>query len=383
MSINNHKLHQKNASKSNTPVQLTLGADIGGSGLKAIYKSADAQLGSLFMEPEVITLPKAAIDNLLQNKLGTCSPVDTAWVGFGGNYAAVGYLAASRFYANAGLKELKYERGLYKILAAVWVIAQKLGLNNSFKLDLAVLLPAGEYESRKKFEQILRSLLKNFETPTGTMSLELGRFSCYPEGAGVFLLHSKRVGAAIQQRKSVIVMIGYRNASVLVSYRGTLDSGKTSDLGMVRMIESIMTKSSGLSESDLCKIIVASGCDINLSPLYKFARSSEVAVCNEEVAALVKAITEAKHLYMATLTSWLKNVVPYDADEIVFCGGTADYFKKELNSHYRSLPCIWHAGLVVPQTLDSYKLGSRLTDVYGMFLYFMSSSSIPTTRDVA
>jgi hypothetical protein len=382
MSINHHKLNQKNATKNNAPVQLILGADIGGSGLKAIYKNADVHSGSLFMEPEVIALPKAAIDNLLQNKLGNCEPADAAWVGFGGRYAAVGYLAASRFYANAGLKELKYERGLYKILAAVWVLAQKLGLSNSFKLDLAVLLPAGEYESRKKFEQILRSLLKNYQTPTGTMSLELERFSCYPEGAGVFLLHSKRLGAAIQQRKSAIIMIGYRNASVLVSYRATLDSGKTSDLGMVRMIETIMTKTSGLSESDLCKTLVASGCDINPSPLYKLTRSTTVAARNEEVATLVTAITEAKHLYMAALISWLNNVVPHDVDEIVFCGGTADYFKKELNTHYRSTPCIWHAGVVVPTTIDTYKLGSRLTDAYGMFLYFTSNSKTPATGEV-
>jgi hypothetical protein len=237
------------------------------------------------------------------------------------------------------------------------------------------LLPANEYESRKKFEYILRSLLKNFETPSGEMSLELGRFNCYPEGAGVFLLHSKRVGVEIGQRKSAIIMIGYRNASVLVSYRGALDSGKTSDLGMVRMIESVMTKTSGLSESDLCRAIVASGYDINPTPLYKLTRSTTVAARNEEVAALVTAIKEAKNLYIATLISWLNNVVPRDVDEIVFCGGTADYLKKELNSRYSATPCIWHGGVVVPDAVDTYKLGTRLTDAYGMFLYFMSSSN--------
>ncbi|MBV6622648.1 MAG: ParM/StbA family protein [Rivularia sp. (in: Bacteria)] len=371
MGKNNRKTVQKNS----TPVQLTLAADIGGSGLKAIYASADGKPGSLFMEPEVIAVPKAAIDDLSQNNLGICEPTNAAWVGFGGKYAAVGYLAASRFYANAGLKELKYERGLYKVLASVWVLAQKLKLGSCFKFDLAVLLPASEYESRKKFEHILRSLLTSFETPSGNMSLELGRFNCYPEGAGVFLLHSKRVGVEIGQRKSAIIMIGYRNASVLVSYRGALDSGKTSDLGMVRMIETVMTKTSGLSESDLCRTIIASGYDINPTPLYKLTRSTTVAARNEEVAALVKAMKEAKNLYIATLISWLNNVVPRDVDEIVFCGGTADYLKKELNSRYSATPCIWHGGVVVPDAVDTYKLGTRLTDAYGMFLYFMSSSS--------
>lgn len=212
------------------------------------------------------------------------------------------------------------------------------------------------------------------------MSLELGRFTCYPEGAGVFLLHSKQIGAAIQQRKSAIAMIGYRNASVLVSYRGVLDSGKTSDLGMVRMLETVMAKTSGLCESDLCKAIVESGWDMNPSPLYKLTRSTTTFARNDEVTTLVAAIKEARMLYMATLTSWLNNVVPRDANEIVFCGGTVDYFKKELNSHYPSTPCIWHGGVIVPITLDTYKLGTRLTDAYGMFLHFISGSGKTQSR---
>lgn len=158
---------RKTTKKISVPVKLTIAADFGGSGLKAIYTGADGKLGSLFMEPEVIVVPKTAIESLLQNQLGVCDPVDAAWVGNSGKYVAVGYLAASRFHANAGLSELKYERGLYRILAAVWVLAQKLQLGNSFKLDLAVLLPASEYESRTKFEQFLRALLKNYETSSG------------------------------------------------------------------------------------------------------------------------------------------------------------------------------------------------------------------------
>jgi hypothetical protein len=379
MSKNTRKQTQKNSN----PIKLTLGADIGGSGLKAIYAGESGRMGSLFMEPEVIGIPKAAIANLSQNNLGDCEPIDAAWVGFSGKYAAVGYLAASRFYANAGLGELKYERGLYKVLAIVWVLAQKLQLGKSFSLDLAVMLPASEYESRKKFEEILRQFLPNYESPTGMMSLKLERFSCYPEGAGVFLLHSKRVGTEIKQRKSAIAMIGYRNASVLVSYRGVLNSGKTSDLGMVRMVETVMSRTSGLSESDLCRAIVACGYDINPTPLYKLTRSTTVSDRNSEVAGLTVAIKEARMLYVATLMSWLNNVIPRDADEIVFCGGTVDYFKKELNSRYPATPCIWHAGVVVPEAVDTHKLGSRLTDAYGMFLYFISGSSLGKTQSVA
>ncbi|MEM7727287.1 MAG: ParM/StbA family protein [Cyanobacteria bacterium P01_A01_bin.45] len=367
--------NRKSSRKNIAPTQLTVAVDIGGSGLKAIYMNAGGKLGSLFMEPEAIAVPKTAIDEFLQLK-GVSEPINSAWVGFDGKYVAVGYLAASRFYANAGLKELKYERGIFKILALLWVLGQKLNLGNTFKVDLAVVLPASEYESRKKLEKILRSsVFPKYETPTGEMSLELGKFSCYPEGAGVFLLHSKRTGTEIQQKKSAIAMIGYRNASVLVSYRGALDSGKTSDLGMIRMIETVMSKTSGFSESQLCKAIVASRYETNTNSLYKLARSNTVGGRNQEVSVIVKAVNEAKQLYTATLTSWLNNVVPHDVDEIIFCGGTAEYLKKELNSHYSRIPCIWHGGIVIPEAIDTYKLGFRLTDVYGVFLYFLSDSN--------
>ncbi|MEM7717269.1 MAG: hypothetical protein AAF349_27600 [Cyanobacteria bacterium P01_A01_bin.68] len=54
MGKNNRKTAQKNSS----PVQLNLAVDIGGSGLKAIYASPDGKIDSLFMEPEVIAVPK-------------------------------------------------------------------------------------------------------------------------------------------------------------------------------------------------------------------------------------------------------------------------------------------------------------------------------------
>lgn len=367
-----------NRKRRTNSVQLNIAADIGGSGLKAIYGGHDEKLESLFMEPEVISIPKTAIEDLYQDKLGNCQPEDAAWVGCHGKYVAVGYYAASRFYANAGLKELKYERGLYKILACVWAIAQKLQCSKSFKLNLAVLLPVGEYETRKKFEHNLRSLLKSYETPTGVMSVELGKFSSYPEGAGVFLLHSK--ASEIKHKKIAIAMIGYRNASVLISYRGVLDSGKTSDLGMVRMIDNLMSKTSGFSESKLCRSVVESGHDIHPAPLYKITRTTTTASRNQEVTELVSAIKEAKALYLVSLISWLDNVIPYDVDEIIFCGGTVDYLKKDLNSHYRATPCIWHGGFTIPEVLDSYQLGSRLIDVYGAFLYFMSGLNITKSQ---
>lgn len=66
------------------------------------------------------------------------------------------------------------------------------------------------------------------------------------------------------------------------------------------------------------------------------------------------------------LTHWLDEVLPSDTDEIVFCGGTAEYLKSELRSHYSRYAQSWLAGIVVPPELDPDGLGHRLADAYGI-----------------
>lgn len=71
------------------------------------------------MEPEVSSLPKTSIDEYEMSKMGTPNPTDSAWVSFNNDYYAVGYLASSQFYTNAGLSSFKEGRAFPKTLAAV------------------------------------------------------------------------------------------------------------------------------------------------------------------------------------------------------------------------------------------------------------------------
>ncbi len=54
---------------------------------------------------------------------------------------------------------------------------------------------------------------------------------------------------------------------------------------------------------------------------------------------------------------------------------TADYVRRELNSHYSGTPCLWGVGADIPAQLDNFGLGSRLADVYSVFLYFSQQVS--------
>jgi hypothetical protein len=287
-----------------------------------------------------------------------------------GKTLAVGYLAQSKYYANAGLAELKYERAVYKTLAAIWVVKEKLKLPPKIRIALCVLLPPGEFENKVEFEQLVRTFSADFLAGGIKMQVECVMFKCLPEGAGIFLSHQKRVGEALKQRVCAVVMVGFRNASVLISYRGIVSrEGKTSDLGMVRMVEKVVAATSGQTVERLTSAIASAGSDIDTRPLVRVLRQRSREGRTSELTTIVKAIRVARHEYVAALTSWLNQVVPLDVEEILFCGGTADYLKKELNSHYPATPCIF-SGLSVPKNVDKHSLGSRLADVYGAFLYF-------------
>ena len=89
--------------------------DFGGSGTKGIYSLyQNGEAHSLFMETEVASVTLESIKNYEQNLMGTTHPENRAWVSVNNETKAVGYLAQSKYYANSGLAELKYERAIYE-----------------------------------------------------------------------------------------------------------------------------------------------------------------------------------------------------------------------------------------------------------------------------
>ncbi len=130
------------------PPSMILTLDFGGSGLKGIVQTPDGTPQALYMEPEVCPANLSSLREKTEGNLGSAYPENIAWVGALGEYRAVGYLAASRYNANAGLSRKKYESAFYKILAAIWVAKEKLKLPDGGSVSLALLLPPGEFSVR-------------------------------------------------------------------------------------------------------------------------------------------------------------------------------------------------------------------------------------------
>jgi hypothetical protein len=353
--------------------------DFGGSLTKVIYQGDDSQPKLLAMEPEVISLNKEVLEGYEARRLGSPDAVNSAWVGCDSDYYAVGYLARSQFYGNAGLSSHKYERAFAKTLAAVWVVAQLLGLTKKKKISaaIAVLLPAGEFENASQLREDLTDGLKEFATPTGTMRVALTHYECKPEGGGVYMVYAKNQGASALKTKTVaVVMLGYRNASILVADRGVVGQRETSSLGFIRLVESVKGNISTLATTArIASAIALSGEGIKTTPLMSLAMSSREEVRKEEVNKLVSAIELARSQYLLTLGSWFRDTLPKELDEIILCGGTAYYLKESLEKHFQGSHLIWDGDMELPSSLQDEELGRRMCDAYGMYQYFKSRIS--------
>ena len=350
------------ATKDTRKSSLLMVLDLGGTGTKCICGLADAPPISIWIEPEVIPIALEAVEDV-QSFVGAAEPENSCWLGYNGQYVAIGYLAQRKFWGNSRLAELKIATAPWKALAALWIAAQKLKLGTKFEVVVWALLPGGEMAGAEQFQKDLMLMAAKFETPTGPYQIQISAFECLPEGAGVFLslTYKQQYARLLKQRILTIAMIGYRNASILYSLKGVLDVGGTSALGMDKLV-SLVANKTGENKNSLLSSIVASGWNLKSTDFMAVKQGTP----------LEKAIKQAQHSYWSALRSWLLNTIPEDSELLIFCGGTADYLRpileKEFGSRYR---LDWHGQTAIPTRLDTYLLGNRLADAYGVYTYLM------------
>ncbi|MEG4026064.1 hypothetical protein [Microcoleus sp. S13C4] len=370
--------------KSSIPDAI-LAIDFGGLSTRVFCQSSQAgsKANSFVMESQVGPVSQDIANCFTQPNLASASPENIAWVAIGNECRAVGYLAASQFNAHIGLAGLKYSSALYKALAALWVVSRKLDLGSQFSAAISVFLPPGEFNDSKQFFEILSQYSASFETPTGKLSVTLDKTQALQEGGGIALIHNSNLGSAFKQRVTAFVMVGFRNASVIVSARGAVGKGKTSDLGMVRLVDLVQERTSNYDASRLALSIAQAGVSYNRPYFYRIARNREETAKDREVDQLIEAVKLSRFDYARMLSHWINEVLPPDLDEIVFCVGTSEYMKPELRNQFSHYSLSWHAGITVPKTLDPDGLGCRIADVYGLFSYFKSQFEVLRQSSVA
>ncbi|MBD2303440.1 ParM/StbA family protein [Nostoc sp. FACHB-190] len=356
---------------------LKLAVDPGGSFLKCFYTLESFKPELLLMEPEVATVPLESLQAYEQSKIGHSSPENSAWIEYQNSFQAVGFLARKRFNADLQLQRRKFELALPKVLAMVGAIATKHDLPNNSAIQLGILLPWGEYQDRALFQQLITQALADYKFKGQAKSFKLDAFVCLPEGGGI-LTRGRAPGSSIRDQTIAVIMLGYRDTSILVIERGEMSKGKTEPLGFSKMIESVMSQTSGLNPHQLTAAICKAGRNINTKALEELAMV-DAAYKEHEITTIKNAITNGRKEYWMMLSNWLKLQVPRDVDEVIMGGGTAHYFRSQLNNLFSTTKVNWCDHLE-SQITDNFSqvaaksLQYRLTDVYGLFFYLCGST---------
>jgi hypothetical protein len=381
------------------PVNLVMTIDMGGSKTKIVVQ----ELGKdsprvLLMESQLADIDKASLDNLpTQGR-----PSDRAWVGFnkpssdnaqpleggGGEvekvYYAVGALARHRFGGLPQLHELKYELALPKICAAVWLARVEMSLPPKFNLFLTVLLPGGEISDEHILKSRCREVICSFDTPDGLMGIKLIACEVSSEGSGIYNFRKNTLGDKLYSKYQLYVMLGFRNASTFVVRGGVIEPGQTNDFGMHWLLDLLAGRVSGLDKNNPRTIETIIDGTTNPELLKRLSRKRSQQDIDVDFQSISAALKVVKDEYVRAIARWLKSI-PGVFDEIVFCGGTAEYLRPELESYYvtDTTEVVWHGGVSIPTEFESLLGCYRLADVWALhetFFKIVSTKVAESTK---
>lgn len=327
--------------------KLNVSIDLGGSCTKIIGGFGFEERVALTMEPNLAKVPKEILNN--QMGLENANVEDRVWIEVEGVNYGVGYLAKVLTVTNPQLTALKSTMAIPKIIGAIWVLKEKLNLSNDLRINLSCLLPPGEIHDREKLENQLHEVFsKPINTPTGKLSLKLNYYSCLAEGSGIYLLHRAKKGKELMNASIVaVLMLGYRNASIMVFRKGIIKEYETNELGYVRLIKGMVKQLSGQTIERLTPAIAQYRETGAERYLHSALVTSDKA---EEIAQILEVLEVTQKTYEFELLNWLSEALPTDIEEVVLCGGTSDdpIIRETLLEHFDDKRVYFHAQVELP-----------------------------------
>lgn len=324
---------------------LRISYDQGASLVKALYQ-LDKRVGVVTIDPEILHLPKSSIQAYREGTgnlggLNSPFPENDAWLTYkrsSEHCFVLGHLAR-QFHGSSNLDQLKFEQGTAKLMAVIGSIIQKEGLDSEVEVDIAALLPYGEYVNSKQFIAQFSREAKNYYFRNQKINVSTENFDCVPEGGGFIASlvreHSKEW---LARRKIVVLMCGHRNTSLLIFEKGLISQdSQTTDLGFIRLVESVINKTSLDNTEAVTKAIYEAG--NNIEPKNSSLRVLIKSYMSENFETEAQQISEAIHSsrreYWTLIQNWLQANLPKELDEIIIAGGSAYYLRDEFD-HFLS-----------------------------------------------
>ncbi|BAY41568.1 hypothetical protein NIES2111_59640 (plasmid) [Nostoc sp. NIES-2111] len=356
-------MNTPNQEIESTMPRIAASFDLGGShnrGIVQIYPEGVPRV--IAMSPEVADVSKDSI----AHSFGQVR-LDSTWVGIGDEYYVLGALAKEAFFGTPALKELKFHYGLPKIAGLFWLASCQLGLNQPMEAFAQLLLPAGEIADGKDLGNTLkRKLNKGVKTPNGQLKVKLLNFSTSPEGSGIMSYRHRALGSEFDKKSIGLLMLGYRNASFLLSSKGNLAKFETTDLGMSWLVHQFVERTAvGLSKDDLrLALALVQAQNGKENALRSISRKATPTGVESDLKLFNSVLSPLVDDYCRALIRWVKNLAVLD--EVLICGGTAELVRAPLTQYFKSvgIPIVWNGEVQIPKGLDTQGLESRIADVW-------------------
>ncbi|MEO0770471.1 MAG: hypothetical protein AAFY72_13775, partial [Cyanobacteria bacterium J06649_4] len=219
-----------------------LAGDIGASASKFFYRVQPGQTVPMWMDSAVANgLSESALPSL--NAGG--HPQDSLWleIDAGSDYGEsaetdseivlVGE-SAKAFLDSASLAANKSDKAAYKILAALGAISELEQLPSRYQAFVWLPLPLTEIRSREHIATKLNDICTRGFICRGRKQKVKLVIKFFPEGFGLYLNRKKQldsIGRTINQQRTLILMMGHRNLSVLCFEGGSLRAGRSNSDG--------------------------------------------------------------------------------------------------------------------------------------------------------
>ncbi|WP_235018932.1 hypothetical protein [Tolypothrix sp. NIES-4075] len=219
------------------------------------------------------------------------------------------------------------------------------------------------------------------------------RYDTASEGSGIFFHRRRTLGDRVPV--SMYVMLGYRNASIFTFRSGSIGAGITSNFGMSWLVNNLISKTSGLSpdNTNIIEVLVESGASCDPLVMQKLSRKRKGDEIQLDGESMSKALLLARDEYWRAIVRWLRSKMDEDIEEVVFCGGTADYIRSEIDAYFQkeNIKVSWHGNLFIPDEISS-SMGNRMADVWAFHQHmiiqfdkltgYTRSEVVPLTKSV-
>lgn len=351
-----------------------LTGDLGASASKFFYRLQPDQTVPIWMHSAVADgLTEAALPGLVAAK----RPQDHLWLQTDSEVVLVGE-SAKACLDSTSLTANKSAKAAYKIAAALGAIAELEDLPEQYCASVWLPLPLTEIRTREQIATKLTEICEQGFYCRDRFQQVHPTLKFFPEGFGLYLNRKKQldsIGRNIRQRRTLILMMGHRNLSVLCFESGSLRAGNSNSdgPGFWPAFEKA-TRSAGVSTTDYGPLMQAlvSGKSQQISQawggVYDFGTYANF---------VRQTYWQAVNIYLQD--NLLGQLTDSSAD-IILSGGGSRMIWPQLTEYFSSLGVddrLVYADKMQPQLTDvvsqlteaaqDSSLSLRMADCYGLF----------------